>query len=153
MKKSEELTIKNQHNVLTSILLHLIPGIIILGGIFLFYQPLFCNLLGFDTRFGPLLGWLMSLTFCLIPVLLGILLFVGKKQNKSLTFTGVIGNTEKSPTKEYFLYIPLYFVFAFLLMFLVAPSVNEFFVAKLFWWYPQEYNFQALMQDPVSMKR
>jgi len=152
MEKNNDLLIKNQHSVLKSILLHLIPGIIVLGGIFLFSQPIFCEILGFDPRFGPLLGWLMSILFCLIPVQLGILLFVGKKQNKSFTFRGVLGNTEKSPTKQYFLYIPIYILFALIFFLVLAPSVNEFFVEKLFWWYPQEYNFQESMQDPASMK-
>ena len=152
MEKKDELIFKNQHSVPNSTLLHLIPGIIILGGIFLFSQPFFCDIFGFDTRFGPLFGWLMSILFCLIPIQLGILLFVGKKQNKSFTFKGVVGNTEKSPTKQYFLYIPIYILFAFILFFVLAPSVNEFFIEKLFWWYPQEYNFQDLMQDPASMK-
>ena len=94
----------------------------------------------------------MSTLFCLIPVQFGILLFVGKKQNKSFTFKGVVGNTEKSPTKQYFLYIPIYILFAFILFFVLAPPINDFFIEKLFWWYPQEYNFQDQMQDPASMK-
>ena len=41
MENNNDLFIKNQHSVLKSILLHLIPGIIVLGGIFLFSQPIF----------------------------------------------------------------------------------------------------------------
>ena len=152
MEKTNELIIQNQHSVLKSVLLHLIPGIIVLGGIFLFSQPVFCEILGFDPIFSPFLGFLMSILFCLIPIQVGIILFAGKKQNKSFTLKNILGNTEKSPTKQYFLYIPLYILFAFIFFYLLSPPVNDFFIEKVFWWYPQEYNFQNQMQDPAAMQ-
>ncbi|WP_371804570.1 CPBP family intramembrane glutamic endopeptidase [Candidatus Lokiarchaeum ossiferum] len=152
MEKTDDLLFKDQHNVLKSVILHLFPGLLVLGGIFLFSQPIFCEILGLDARFGPLLGWLMSITFCLIPVQLGILLYVGKRQNDSFNIKEVLGNKKNSPTKIYLIFIPIYIIFAFVFMFLLAPPVNNFFVEKIFSWYPQEYNFQNQMQDPASMQ-
>ena len=152
MQKIDDLLIQDQHGGLKSTLLHLIPGIPVVGGIFLFSQPIFCEIFGFDPRFGPFLGYLMSIAFCLIPVQLAILLFAGKKQNNSFRIKEVLGNREKSPTKQYLIFIPLYIIIAFVLMFIVAPPVNNFFVEKIFWWYPQEYNFQNQMQDPAAMR-
>lgn len=151
-KDKNNLNIGNQHSIINSILLHLIQGLFILGGIFLFSQPIFCDIFGIDTRLGPVLGFLMAILFGLIPVQLGILFYVSKKQNNTFNLKGVINYTEKSPTKQYLVYIPILLFFSVFLFMVLAPIFNAFFIDTLFWWYPQEYNFQDVMQDPAQLK-
>jgi len=67
-----------QHSALTSIALHLLPGIPIIAGMFLFARPAFTDFFGLNENLGPLLGFLMSVAFFLIPVQLGILLIASK---------------------------------------------------------------------------
>jgi len=57
-----------QHSILASFLLHLVPGILILAGIFLFSQPFVVSRFRVDTRLAPLFGYLLAILFVLIPV-------------------------------------------------------------------------------------
>ena len=126
-----------QHSALNSILLHLVPGIFILIGIFLFSIPVFATLLGMDTRMGPLVGFLLSVLLILIPLQVCILLYEGRKLNGNLSLKGVIGYTEKSPLKEYFIIVPILIVYSIFWFVLIAPFVNAFMVNTFFAWYPQ----------------
>ena len=137
-----------QHSVLKSVLLHLIPGIPILGGIFLFSAPVFSDFLGISTELSPLVGFILSVFVMLIPIQLAILLYEGKKLNNKLSLKGVIRYTNKSSLKEYAIIIPIILVFSFILFILIAPPVNDFMVEMFFRWYPQEYNFQNVIADP-----
>ena len=140
-----------QHSALKSVLLHLIPGIPILLGIFIFALPVFATSLGFATELGPLVGFLLSALFILIPIQIIILLYEGQKLNNKISLKGVIGYTEKSSMKEYVILIPILLVFNIIMFVIIAPPVNDFMVETLFWWYPQEFNFQNLMVDPTLL--
>ena len=125
MEEKSELF--KQHSVLKSVLLHLIPGIPILLGIFLFALPVFTSILGIATELRVLVGFTLST--------------VRKKA----------GSNCISSIKEYATFIPLLLVFNIIMFVLIAPPVNDFMVETLFWWYPQEYNFQNLVADPAVL--
>lgn len=147
----EENSLFEQHSILKSILLHLVPGIFILFGIFLFAIPIFSTLLGMDTALAPFLGLTLSALFILIPIEMGILLYEGRKTSGKITLKGVIGYTEKSPIKDYLIYVPILIVYNIIMFVILAPPVNNFMVETLFWWYPQEYNLQNVIADPVVL--
>lgn len=147
-KKSNKYT---QHSAVKSILLHLIPGIFIIAGIFIFSLPLFTAILGVDPALGPIVGFILSVFFILIPIQLGILLYEGKRVNGKLSFKNVIYYTEKSPIKDYIILIPIIIVFSIFLFGVVSPIINPFFVNIFFAWYPQEYNFQKLLSNPTVL--
>jgi membrane protease YdiL (CAAX protease family) len=144
-----------QHSALGSLLLHLVPGVFILVGIFVFSQPFFVNLFGIEERLAPLLGYLMALLFGLIPVQVGILLYVGNKQFGKTGMKGVIGYLNRSPIKHYLIIIPILLAYNILLFVVLAPLIQPFIVKALFSWYPERYNFQlymqGVMQDPSSI--
>jgi len=144
-----------QHSILASFLLHLVPGILILAGIFLFSQPFVVSRFRVDTRLAPLFGYLLAILFVLIPVQLGILLYVGTKLSGRFSLKGAIGYLNRSSLKQYLILIPLLLVINVVLFVVVAPIIQPFIVGTLFSWYPQEYNFQVLMQgvmqDPASI--
>ncbi len=139
-----------QHKPLPSILLHLAPGVFILAGIFLFSQPVFCEILGIDPRLNAFLGFILAVLLVLIPVETAIMLFAGKKRAGRWTLRGVIRYTEKSPLWQYFVFVPLFIVFGIFIFGIVSPPINEFLVKNVFPWYPQQYNFQSMMQNPAS---
>ena len=147
MEEQSELI--EQHSTLKSVLLHLLPGIPVLLGIFLFSLPVFTNFLGIAAELEPLVGFILSALFLLIPLLMGILFYEGRKLNNKFSLKGVIRYTEKSSKKEYLIYIPLIIIFDLIMFLLIAPPVNDFMVETLFRWYPQEYNFQNAMADPA----
>jgi membrane protease YdiL (CAAX protease family) len=136
------------HSVWKSLLLHLVPGLPILLGIFLFALPIFATSFGIATELRTLLGLTLSAAFFLIPIELIILLYEGRKLNKNISLKGVLRYTEKGSWKEYIIYVPILLVYNVIMFVLVAPPVNNFLVETLFWWYPQEFNFQTIIADP-----
>ncbi|PWI49290.1 hypothetical protein CEE45_01785 [Candidatus Heimdallarchaeota archaeon B3_Heim] len=134
-----------QHTVLKSLLLHLLPGIPILIGLFFFSLPVFSEVLGIDVELKVILGLNLACLFTLVPLQLGILLYEGKKLNGRYTLKGVLGNTEKNPLKDYLIFVPILLIFSIVMFTLIAPVVNPEIVKALFSWYPEEYNLQNAM--------
>jgi len=135
-----------QHSAFQSILYHLLPGVVVLLFILLFSQPVFANLFGLDERLSPVLGFLLGLLFGLFPVQLGLLWYAGKAENGQ-----AIQFTERSPLKTYFILVPIFIVYFFLLFVLVAPLIQPFIIQTFFSWWPEQYNFQLLLQDPSML--
>ncbi len=140
-----------QHSAIRSILLHLIPGIPIIAGLFIFSLPFFPGSLGIDIELRVVFGFTLSLLIALIPVQLGILFYAGKKLNGRLSLKGVVGFTEKSPLKSYLIFVPLVLVYAILLFVVVSPLITPSITETLFAWYPQEYNLQNIMAHPGDL--
>lgn len=140
-----------QHSPIQSILLHLLPGIPVLVSILIFSQPFFSNMLGIDERLGPVLGFLLGILFGLLPVQVGILLLAGKRENGKYSLRKTIQNTEKSPVKDYLIFVPLLILY-FLVMFVaIAPLIQPAIVKIFFSWWPEQYNFQLLLQNPAGL--
>ncbi|MFC2080383.1 lysostaphin resistance A-like protein [Bacteroidota bacterium] len=139
-----------QHSALASILLHLLPGIPIVAGMFLFSKPAFTHFFGLNENLGPLLGFLMSLAVFLIPIQLGILLIASKMETGKFNIRAVINYTEHSSLKKYLIFVPILIVYSLILFAVVAPMIQPFFM-KFFSWWPSEFNFQNLMQDPTVL--
>jgi len=140
-----------QHSVIKSIFLHLLPGIFVLVSIFIFSTPAITGLLGFDIRLKPVIGYLFGILVGLIPIQLGILLIEGKKESGKYSIKEIIRYTDKSQLKDYLLYVPAN-ILIFLVFFVVlAPLIQPYIVRTLFSWWPEQYNFQLILQDPISL--
>ncbi|MDD5702069.1 MAG: type II CAAX endopeptidase family protein [Dehalococcoidales bacterium] len=140
-----------QHSAIKSILLHLIPGIPIIVGLFLFSLPFFSKLLGIAVELRVFLGITLSILITLIPVELGILFYEGKKLNGKLSLKGVISFTEKNPLKSYLIFVPLLLVYAIIMLVFVSPLFTPSITETLFAWYPQEYNLQHIWSNPGDL--
>ncbi|MHA1996131.1 MAG: CPBP family intramembrane glutamic endopeptidase [Candidatus Hodarchaeales archaeon] len=134
-----------QHSLSKSLILHLLPGIPIFIGLFLFSAPVFAEFLGIDVDLKVILGLNLAIFFTLVPVQLGILFYEGKKLNGRYTLKGVLGNLEKSTLKDYLIFVPILLIFSIVMFTLIAPVVNPEIVKALFSWYPEEYNLQNVM--------
>jgi len=134
-----------QHSASKSIILHLLPGIPILIGVFLFSNPFFSNLLGIAVELRVILGFSLSVFFVLTPLQLGILLYEGKKLNGRLSLKGVIKYTDKSKISNYLIYVSILLLVSILLFTVVSPVVNPVIVDTFFSWFPQEYNLQTVI--------
>ena len=137
-----------QHSVTKSILLHLIPGVPVIAGLFIFALPVFSRILGIAVELHVVVGLTLSILIMLVPVQLGILLYQVKKQNGKFSLKGVIGYTEKSSIKDYIIFIPIMLVYSILLFAVVSPMITPAITDTLFAWYPQEYNLQTAMANP-----
>lgn len=137
-----------QHSVTKSILLHLIPGVPVIAGLFIFALPVFSRILGIAVELRVVVGLTLSILITIVPIQLGILFYQGKKLNGKLSLKGVIGYTEKSSIKDYIIYVPILLVYSILLFAVISPMLNPTIIDALFAWYPQEYNLQAVMAAP-----
>lgn len=134
-----------------SILLHLLPGVIILVSILIFSQPYFSRVLGIDVKLSPVLGYLLGLIFGLLPVQLGILLIAGRYETKKYTIRKIIGYTQKSRLKEYILFVPALILYFLVLFVFIAPIIQPYLIKTFFGWWPEKYNFQLLLQNPSTL--
>jgi len=140
-----------QHTPIQSILLHLLPGSIVLVSISIFSQPYFSRVLGIDEKLSPVLGYLLGLLFGLLPVQLGILLFAGRNETGKYTIRKIIRYTEKSRLKEYILFVPALILYFLVLFVFIAPIIQPYLIQTFFGWWPEKYNFQLLLQNPSTL--
>lgn len=140
-----------QHNIFESTLLHLLPGVIILVAIFIFSNPFFSNLIEIDTRLSPFVGYLCAILFGLIPVQLGILLLAGRKATGKLSIKSIVNFTEASRVKEYLVLVPSFLLYFIVLFVVVAPIIQPHIIKTFFDWWPEQYNFQLMLQNPSAL--
>lgn len=140
-----------QHTPIQSILLHLLPGLIVLVLILIFSHPVFSRVLGIDGRLSPVLSYLLSLLFGLLPVQVGILLFASRNETGKYVISNIIRYTKKSRLKEYILFVPALILYSLVLFVIIAPIIQPYLIKTFFGWWPEEYNFQLLLQNPASL--
>jgi membrane protease YdiL (CAAX protease family) len=122
------------HSVWQSIILHLLPGVLLL--VFFVMAIPFVENLGLPLRFAPLLG----IFFVLIPFELGVLFYEGKKRNGKFSLRGVIVYRERIPRWQYFLWVPLLVVWSSICALLLSP-VGDFLIKTVFSWLPVWFKY------------
>jgi membrane protease YdiL (CAAX protease family) len=119
-----------QHSLLKSVILHLLPGVLILL-FFIVFAPILTSK-GFPTLFCLFL----SAALVLIPFQLGYLLYLAKKKNSTFSFKGIVLYRQKIPLWQYFIFIFLFIVCGFVSYFIIAPSIQEYLRVEYFSWLP-----------------
>lgn len=125
-----ELAELPRHSPLFSIVLHLLPGVLIL---------LFALIIGpIVIRAGlpPLLIPSLWVLFALIPFELGYLFYQGKKRNGKLSLRGIVLYREPMPVKFYVLLVPLLMVWGVLVFLLISAPIEPHLMKTLFSWMP-----------------
>jgi hypothetical protein len=139
-----------RHSIRFLIILHLFPGILLLLGIIAFSQPFVYNIFGIDPKLGPLFGYITATP--LIVIELGWLFYEGRQQNRNYSLKGIINYTEQSPLWYYIVAGSLLLIYTIIMFVLIAPIIQPFIVDTFFPWWPQEYNFQNALHDPMQLK-
>ncbi|MFC2030912.1 lysostaphin resistance A-like protein [Chloroflexota bacterium] len=117
-----------QHSIVRSIVLHLLPGVLILV-FFVFAAPLLDNL-----GAPSFMALLLAIALVLIPFELGYLLHKGKKRNGAFSLEGIVLYRQPMPWWQYIvLSVPL-FLWAGLAMTVVSPAIDSFLIDSLFAW-------------------
>ena len=117
------------HSVWQSIVLHLLPGVLLLLFFFL-AVPIVKNMV-LPIRFAAMLG----VFFILIPFELGVLFYEGKKRNGKYSLRGVVVYRERIPPWQYFLWVPLLVVWSSIWALLLSPF-GDFLIKNVFSWLP-----------------
>ena len=133
-----------QHTIAQSIALHLLPGLLFLP-IFLIAGK-FTDSLVLPKYLAPIL---ISFGLVIIPFELGYLFHEGKKLNGRFSLQGVILYRQPMLWWQYIvLGLPMLFWAAFIFV-VVAPPVDNFFIARFFSWMPESF-FQSTLLDNLN---
>ncbi len=117
------------HSVWQSLLLHLLPGVLLL--LFFVLAVPIVEHLGLPLRFTAMLGVFLVL----IPFELGVLFYEGKKRNGRFSLRGVVVYRERIPLWQYFLWVPLLVVWSSIWALLLSPF-GDFLIKTVFSWLP-----------------
>ena len=117
------------HSIWQSIILHLLPGALLL--VFFVLAVPVVESLGLPLRFAAILGVLLVL----IPFELGVLFYEGKKRNGRFSLRGVVVYRERIPLWQYFLWVPLLVIWSSIGALLLSPF-GDFLVKTVFSWLP-----------------
>ena len=115
-----------QHSLVRSITLHLLPGVVMLG-FFLVLGPL-VETLGMPSLFVLFLG----IPCVIVPIELGYLLYQGKQKNGSFSLKGIVLYREPIPLWQYVVLVALGLAWMGFLFFAVAPALDRFLIGKFF---------------------
>jgi hypothetical protein len=133
-----------QHSILESIVLHLLPGVLILAA--------YIIAASFAVRWRPPLAPLVALSLAivlvLIPFELGYLFYQGKKKNNKLSLKDVVLYQERLPFWQYVVFVPILLIWAVFCFGIISPPVEHFLIRSLFSWLPS-----WLIPSPVDPAR
>lgn len=135
-----------QHSLARSVLLHLLPGVLILA-FFLASAPLL-TARGWPTLFCLFL----AVALALIPFQLGFLLYQAGKKNQSFSLSGVVLYRRPLPLWQYIAFVPPFLAWALVSYFVIAPPIQAAWKEACFSWLPAwfflDYNL-ARASKPV----
>jgi membrane protease YdiL (CAAX protease family) len=133
-----------QHSLAKSILLHLLPGVLILV-FFIITAPLVERM-----RAPSMLAFLLAITFVLIPFQLGYLLYEGKKRNGKLSLQGIVLYREPMRVWQYVaLGLPC-LIWLFVIPFVVFPPIDNYLIERFFSWLPDQFFFMAQFTENLD---
>jgi len=135
------LDLVDDHSVLRSIVLSLLPGVLILLFLMLFAPP--ANHLGISST----LVIFTAIAVVLVPFELGYLLILGRKLNGRFSLKGIILFQEKIPIWQFFVFIPLLLLWTIFSFAVVSPKIDPFFVNNFSTWLPHWFFANGLTQN------
>lgn len=125
----------SQHSIGTTVAFHLLPGLVILAA-YILITP-FLRKLGLPSVMSL---WLVCL-LVLVPLEMGILYWQGKKRNGRFSLEGIILNREKTPIRQFILWV--FIVLASSLLCFVLFGAIDGVLQKLFGWLPGWFFFNS----------
>jgi len=125
MTSSTSLQSNDQHSLMKSFMLHVLPGILVTV-VFLLLKPLLDS-----TGYPSLLAFLLAVLLIDIPFMLGVMLNEGKKLNGRYSLEGIVLYREKVSKKTFALVFVGAFVAVYLLVMLATP-INAFLTESIF---------------------
>jgi membrane protease YdiL (CAAX protease family) len=125
----------SQHSLATTIAFHLLPGVAILAA-YILVTPLLRRA-GLPSM---MVLWLICLVV-LVPIELGILYWQGRKRNGKFSLEGIVLNREKTPVRQFALWVFIALVSA-VLCFALFGALDGV-LQKMFTWLPGWFFFNS----------
>ena len=122
-----EYTTSANHSFGKSLLLHLFPGLLTSICYYALLNPFH--------RWGypSMMALLVSIVLVLVPVELGYLLYLGKKENGKLSLQNIVHYRNSIPVKQYFIWVPIIIIMMGII-FTVLKPVDIFIQNYIFDW-------------------
>jgi membrane protease YdiL (CAAX protease family) len=133
-----------QHSLVKSAMLHLLPGVLILV-FFIIVAPIL-RAWGLPSLFTQFLAVLLVL----IPFELGYILYQAKRKNRRFSLKGIVLYREKIPRWQFFLIVPPLFLWALIVFLVIARPVDQYLIEKCFSWLPEWF---FLHIDPAEYSK
>jgi uncharacterized protein len=137
--KEDDFT--NNHTILRTVVLSLLPGLLILL-FFILFAPL-ANKQGLPST----LVLFVAIAVVLIPCELGYLFLQGKELNGRFSLKGIILYKEKIPLWQFFLLVPLLLIWAAYCFAVIAAKTDPFFIAGFFSWLPRWFFLNGIAEN------
>lgn len=122
-----------QHSFLKSLALHLLPGVPV-ALFYVVFAPLFVG-----WGFPPAFALCLAIPVVLIPLQLGILLYIGRRATGKFTLDGVVLYREKASIRQYIMYTLLIIVWSGLSFAILSKPIGGFIIERFFSWAPEWY--------------
>lgn len=110
-----------QYSLLKVFGLSVIPGIVITV-VFMLLAPIVRNL-----GYPAMLAFLFAVLLAGIPIELGYMLYLGKKENNRISLNGIVLFRERIPLWQYFVIIPVAFIVTYGLIMILMPVETALF--------------------------
>jgi membrane protease YdiL (CAAX protease family) len=135
-------TAVSQHSLSKSILLHLLPGVLILV-FFVIAAPL-------AKRVGvhSMIGYTLAVFFVQIPFELGLLYYLGKKRNGRLSLQGIVLYREPMPVRYYILLAVPCILWLFVILYIVFAPLETYLTENVFSWLPGWFQQGRFVENP-----
>jgi membrane protease YdiL (CAAX protease family) len=124
-----------------SVILHLLPGILILI-FYILVGPLVVN-----AGYPSIVALTLAILFILVPFELGLLLFVGNRRNKRTSLSGVVLYREPIPAWQYVIYVVPLVAWSYVVFNLLFPSIDQSIQSSLFSWLPGWFSYNLSSQS------
>jgi len=128
MSAAAETTYR-KHSLFETVLYHLVPGFLI-GAVYFLIVPTIRA-----AGYPSVMALILTAIFVLVPVELGILFWLGKRRNGTLSLAGVVLYRERLPWWQYLLWVPVIFIASGLIITLLTPISTV--IEGWFSWIPE----------------
>jgi len=119
-----------EHSALLSLILHLLPGVLAGAVYFALRSPVVL------AGYPPHVALVLAIPLAMIPVALGLLVYLGYKRNGRLSFEGVVLYRERIQLRKYFVYVPLVFAASLAIIGVGSAILDGVLRATVFPWMP-----------------
>lgn len=130
-----------QHSIIKSIILHLLPGILILI-FYIIVAPIFER-----NGIPSMNALLLAIAVVLIPFELGFLLYQGKKKNGRFSLKGIVLYRRPVRVWQYIAISLPCIIWAILLLTLVTQPIDKYLIDKVFFWLPGWFNMTNFVNN------
>ena len=131
-----------QHSLLKSIVLHLLPGVLMLA-FFIIVAPLA------ESKGVPsMIGYTLAVFFVQIPFELGLLYYLGKKRNGEFSLKGIVLYREPMLVWQYIVLAVVCIIWLFVILNIVFAPLDNYLIESVFSWLPDWFHQGRFMENP-----